>query len=131
MKTAIVHHPVFREHDTGPGHPETASRYSVVMKALKADAQLWGRLLETEARKAPRGEIQACHAPQLYKAVERAVSEGVGFLMRIPSSQCARWMPLCTEAGRLPAIDMVMKGEAANAFVPVRPPGHHATPNDR
>ena len=27
------------------------------------------------------------------------------------------------------AIDAVMQGDAANAFVPVRPPGHHATPD--
>ena len=27
------------------------------------------------------------------------------------------------------AIDVVMRGEAMNAFVPVRPPGHHATPD--
>src|SRR3954463_9694230 len=26
------------------------------------------------------------------------------------------------------AVDAVMRGEATNAFVPVRPPGHHATP---
>jgi acetoin utilization deacetylase AcuC-like enzyme len=25
------------------------------------------------------------------------------------------------------AVDLIMRGEAANAFVPVRPPGHHAT----
>src|ERR1051326_5628470 len=25
------------------------------------------------------------------------------------------------------AIDLIMKGEVDNAFVPVRPPGHHAT----
>ena len=24
MSTAIIHHPVFKEHDTGPGHPEIA-----------------------------------------------------------------------------------------------------------
>ena len=28
---------------------------------------------------------------------------------------------------RVPAVDAVMQGEAENAFVAVRPPGHHAT----
>jgi len=48
MTTAIVHHPVFREHDTGPGHPENPSRYSVVMDALRGDTELWSGLREVE-----------------------------------------------------------------------------------
>src|ERR1044071_4871258 len=80
MTTAIVHHPIFKEHDTGPGHPESPSRYSVVMEALRSDDKLWSQLVEVEAREAPRGDIQACHTPQLYKQVERVVSEGTGYL---------------------------------------------------
>jgi acetoin utilization deacetylase AcuC-like enzyme len=50
MTTAIIHHPVFQEHDTGPGHPETPSRYSVVMNALRNDPDLWSALREVKAR---------------------------------------------------------------------------------
>ena len=74
MTTAIIHHPVFREHDTGPGHPETPSRYQVVMDALKGDGELWSTLVEVQAREAARGNIQAAHSPQLYKHVERVVA---------------------------------------------------------
>src|ERR1051326_7471329 len=80
MATAILHHPVFREHDTGPGHPETPLRYQVVMDALRADGTLWSKLVEVQAREAARGDIQAAHSPQLYKHVERVVSEGIGYL---------------------------------------------------
>ena len=52
MTTAIVHHPIYKEHDTGPNHPETPARYSVVMKALRDDGALWPRLLELQAKEA-------------------------------------------------------------------------------
>src|SRR4029450_2019435 len=128
MTTAIVLHPIFKQHDTGPHHPETPSRYSVVMEALKADATLWDQLLEVEAKEATKGDIQACHTPNLYKTIEQVVREGSGYLdadtvvsMRsLDAAQYAAGAP-CQ------AIDLIMTGKASNAFVPVRPPGHHAT----
>jgi acetoin utilization deacetylase AcuC-like enzyme len=128
VTTAIVHHPIFGEHDTGPGHPETAARYSAVMDALRADTALWSRLVEIEATEAPRGDIQACHTPQLYKSVERAVKEGLGFLDGDTTVSLRSLDAAVHGAGAAcQAIDLVMRGEVSNAFVPVRPPGHHAT----
>ncbi|HEY3581757.1 MAG TPA: histone deacetylase, partial [Pyrinomonadaceae bacterium] len=128
MTTAIIHHPVFREHDTGPGHPETPSRYQVVMDALKGDAALWSTLVEVQAREAARGDIQAAHSPQLYKQVERVVAEGIGYL-DADTVVSMRSFDAARHAAGAPcqAIDLIMKGEVSNAFVPVRPPGHHAT----
>ncbi|MDQ1708348.1 MAG: hypothetical protein QOJ88_1559 [Pyrinomonadaceae bacterium] len=128
MTTAIIHHPVFKEHDTGPEHPESSSRYEVVMQALRRDTELWSSLLEVKARPAPRGDVQACHNPQLYKQIERVVSEGTGFLdsdtvVSMRSLDAA----LYGAGAACEAVDLVMRGEVANAFVPVRPPGHHAT----
>ena len=128
MATAIIHHPIFREHDTGPGHPETPSRYQVVMDALRGDAALWSSLVEVQAREAPRGDIQAAHSPQLYKQVERVVSEGIGYL-DADTIVSMRSFDAARHAAGAPcqAIDLIMKGDVRNAFVPVRPPGHHAT----
>lgn len=127
-KTAIVHHALFKDHDTGEGHPETSEQYSVVMKALRGDSSLRPSLLEIEAPSAARGVVQACHTPQHYKAVERAVSEGIGYLdadtiVSMRSMDAA----LHGAGAACRAVDAVMSGEANNAFVPVRPPGHHAT----
>jgi acetoin utilization deacetylase AcuC-like enzyme len=128
MTTAIVHHPIFEDHDTGPGHPECPSRYSTVMNALQTDRELWPRLLEIQAREAPRGDVQACHSPQLYKNVERVVSEGIGYLDADTTVSMHSLEAALRGAGAAcQAIDAVMKGKAKNAFVPVRPPGHHAT----
>ena len=129
MTTAIIHHPVFEQHDTGDGHPERPERYAVVMEALRGDEGLRGRLSEVEARPAPRGDVQACHTPQHFKHVERAVSEGLGYLdadtvVSMRSLDAA----LRAAGGACRAVDMVLKGEAQNAFLPARPPGHHSTP---
>src|SRR6202051_2354457 len=80
MPTAIGHHPVFEQHDTGPYHPERPERYRVVIDALQADAALWSDVVEIEANEARRSDIQACHTPQHFKHVEEAVREGKGFL---------------------------------------------------
>jgi acetoin utilization deacetylase AcuC-like enzyme len=128
MKTAIIHHPVYEQHDTGDNHPESPARYVAVMDALRADADLWAQLLELEAPLAPRGDVQAAHTTQHFKRVERAVSEGRGYLdadtiVSMRSLDAA----LRAAGGACRAVDAIMSGEARNAFLPVRPPGHHAT----
>ena len=129
MNTAIVHHPVFEKHDTGPGHPERPERYTVVMESLR-DSDLWSNIVEIEADQARRTEIQACHSPQHFKHVERAINEGVGYLdadttVSVYSLEAA----LRGVGAACRAIDAIMEGTVENAFVPVRPPGHHATPD--
>ena len=129
MTTAIVHHPVFEKHDTGPGHPERPERYAVVMDALRADDKLWSGVIEIEAREAKRTEIQSCHTPQHFKHVEHAVNEGIGYLDADTTVSVYSLEAALRGAGAAcRSVDAIMEGAAKNAFVPVRPPGHHATP---
>jgi acetoin utilization deacetylase AcuC-like enzyme len=130
MPTAIVHHPVFEKHDTGPGHPEKPERYRVVMDALRGDRDLWSEVVEIEASEARRGDIQACHSPQHFKHVERVVNDGSGYLDSDTTVSVYSLEAAMRGAGAAcQAIDAVISGAADNAFVPVRPPGHHATPD--
>jgi len=98
------------------------------MDALQADTELWSQLIEVEATAAPRGQVQACHTPQHFKNVERVVKEGTAFLdadtvVSLHSLDAA----LRAAGGACDAVDVVMSGKARNVFLPVRPPGHHAT----
>jgi len=128
MKTALVHHPIYQKHDTGPGHPETPMRYETVMRALRGDNKLWKDLNEITPDKASKGLIQAAHTPQHFKRVEHAFEEGMDRLdadtvISIQSFDAS----LFAAGGGIAGVDAVMRGEAKNAFVAVRPPGHHAT----
>jgi acetoin utilization deacetylase AcuC-like enzyme len=130
MTTAIVHHPIFEKHDTGPGHPERAERYGAVMEALRGDSELWSHVIEIQADQARRSDIQSVHTPQHFKHVERVVNEGTGYLDADTTVSVHSFEAALRGAGAAcQAIDAVMEHAARNAFVPVRPPGHHATPD--
>src|SRR5947207_2617059 len=121
MPTAIVHHPVFEKHDTGPHHPEMPERYRVTIDALRADHELWSNAIEIEADEARRSDIQACHTPQHFKHVEEAVREGRGYLDADTMISGASFEAAMRGAGAAcRAIDAVMDGTVQNAFVPLR-----------
>lgn len=128
MKTALIHHPIYQKHDTGFGHPETPKRYEVVMNALKSDQNFWESLLEITPTQASKGLIQAAHTPQHFKQVETAFEKGLDRLDADTTISMQSFdASLYAAGGACRAVDAVMTGEAKNAFVAVRPPGHHAT----
>lgn len=128
MTTAIVHHSIYEKHDTGPGHPEMPERYRVVVDALKADERLWNSLKEITPEKASQGVVQAAHTKEHFKRVEGAFANGLDRLDADTTISMRSFdVSLFAAGGAIAAVDAVMQGEARNAFVAVRPPGHHAT----
>ncbi len=128
MKTAIVHHSIYEKHDTGPGHPEMPERYRTVIEALKSDEPLWNSLVEITPEKASKGIVQAAHTKEHFRRVEEAFANGLDRLdMDTTISMQSFDASLYAAGGAITAVDAVMQGEADNAFVAVRPPGHHAT----
>ncbi|MEQ1642391.1 MAG: histone deacetylase [Pyrinomonadaceae bacterium] len=128
MKTAIIHHPIYEKHDTGPGHPETPQRYTAVMDVLRKDEKFWSSLVEITPEKASKGLIQAAHTPQHYKRVEGAFAHGQDRLDADTTISMKSFEAgLYAAGGAIACVDAVMQGTSDNAFVVVRPPGHHAT----
>ncbi|HQU92629.1 MAG TPA: histone deacetylase [Pyrinomonadaceae bacterium] len=128
MTTAIIHHPIYEKHDTGPGHPEMASRYRVVMDSLQKDEGLWSSLTEITPEKASQGLVQAAHTKEHFKRVEGAFANGLDRLDSDTTISMKSFdASLYAAGGAISAVDAVMSGEVRNAFAAVRPPGHHAT----
>ena len=128
MVTALVHHPIYEKHNTGPGHPETSERYRVVIDELDRDEKLMRRLVEIKPDKAQQGIIQAAHTKEHFKRVEGAFANGLHQLdADTVISMQSFDASLFAAGGAIAAVDAVLQGEAKNAFVAVRPPGHHAT----
>ena len=126
MKTALIHHPIYQKHETPTGHPETPKRYQAVMKALTSDEKLWADLTEIQAKEVSKGIIQAVHTKEHFKRVEGAFESGYAKLdadtfVSMDSFDAS----IYAAGGACQAVDAVMKGEAKNAFVAARPPGHH------
>ena len=110
----------------GEGHPERPDRYRAVEQALEAEAF---QLLAREAAPRATSELLTRVHPLAYvEAIERAApARG-----RVRIDQDTAMSPGTYEAalraagGAAYAVDEVMTARAANAFVAMRPPGHHA-----
>jgi acetoin utilization deacetylase AcuC-like enzyme len=127
MATLLLHHPAFADHRTAPGHPERPDRYRAVAAALSRPQ--FDTLVREEAEPADLAATRYVHSNRYVDALEAARPEdGYVYLdggdtMMEPST----WQTALRGVGAtLQAVDRVLAGDAQNAFVASRPPGHHA-----
>ncbi|HUU31762.1 MAG TPA: histone deacetylase [Phycisphaerae bacterium] len=128
--TAILYAQIFKQHDTGPGHPESPARCDAVMHGLER-AGLKERLLALAPRMAGDDEILTCHTESYLRTVRHDVESGAANLSTGDTAVSTRSFEaaLYAAGGVLEAVDAVVARRAKNAFCAVRPPGHHATPD--
>lgn len=128
MKTALIYHPIFLQHDTGPHHPERASRLQSILRKLKKTG-LIDKLTLVEPQQASVDDIALVHPEDYVMSIKRSCAAGGGSLDpdTVVSKDSYEAALFATGAMKT-AADLVFKGEADNAFCMVRPPGHHARP---
>jgi acetoin utilization deacetylase AcuC-like enzyme len=128
MSTLLLSHPACLNHLTPLGHPERPDRLRAVEQALEDER--FQTLAREEAPRAPFEIIALCHPMDYIESIRNASpGEGEGMVrldadttMSAGSFEAA----LRGAGGAMRAVDEVMNQKAANAFVAVRPPGHHA-----
>src|SRR5262245_49369408 len=126
--TALLLDPLYKEHDPGPGHPEQPARYDAVTKALQ---DLAPRMERIKRRVANEDEIALCHGRAYIAKARREIAAGARELSTGDTNVGPRTWDVAVEAvgGVLNAVDTVVAGKTKRAFCAVRPPGHHARPD--
>jgi acetoin utilization deacetylase AcuC-like enzyme len=126
MSTLLLSHPACLDHLTPLGHPERPDRLRAIEQALE-DEQFQA-LAREEAPMAAAEIIALCHPMDYIETIRNASpDEGMVRLDADTSMSPGSFeAALRAAGGGVKAVDEVMTGKAVNAFVAVRPPGHHA-----
>ena len=129
MKTGLITSDSFKNHDTGPGHPEQIERISVIndnFRKLNNQNLFWKKptIITDEI-------IKETHDANYLNLVKKSFpSKGFhsldGDTIISPGSKEATFD---AASSIVTAIDGVQNKEFKNAFCAVRPPGHHAEKN--
>ena len=127
MTVAFVTNPNHYQHFT-TGHPESPERLEVVL-ALLRESGLRERLPEIEPREATDEELSWVHPPQFLEELRRVCADGPGMIDIDTYVQPESYNIALTAAGStIAATEAVLAGNVDSAFCAVRPPGHHAGP---
>lgn len=126
MTTLLLSHDSGLRHATPAGHPERADRLRAITAVLE-DEQ-FSALAREAAPEADLEPILRVHPAQYVEALREAVpAQGLVRIDADTSLSSGSWEPILRAAGgAVRATEEVMEGKVANAFVAMRPPGHHA-----
>jgi len=130
MSTWLISHSACLAHDTGDGHPERSARLSAVLSAL--DTEAFSTLKRHQAQQAPRSALEWVHEADYIDAVLAAIpTSGHAYLNAdtVVSSASSEAALRAAGAG-IQAIDAIASAQARRVFCAVRPPGHHAEPDE-
>jgi acetoin utilization deacetylase AcuC-like enzyme len=126
MTTLLLTHRASLDHLTPPGHPERPDRIRAVDQVLGESR--FDKLVREEAPEGTLDLVRLCHDEHYVEELRRiAPDKGLIYLDGDTSMSPGTWETVMRSVGgAVAATDAVMSGAADNAFVAMRPPGHHA-----
>ena len=126
MTTLLLSHPACLDHLNPMGHPERPDRIRAIERALEHEK--FQGLAREQAPMASLEMIALAHPLDYVEQVrEAAPKEGMVRLDADTTMSPGTFEAVMRAAGgAVQAVDEVMTGKVANAFVATRPPGHHA-----
>ena len=125
-RTLLLTHSAGLGHDMGRGHPERPDRLRAVERVLENER--FQTLVREQAPFGERAAVIRVHPEDYFDAIERAApKEGIVQLDADTAMSPGTWAAVMhAVGGATRAVDEVMTGKVDNAFVAMRPPGHHA-----
>jgi len=126
MTTLLLTHPACLEHVTPPGHPERSDRLRAIYQVLGEER--FKSLVRGEAPEGSLDLVLLCHSePYVTELRHIAPTSGMVYIDGDTSMSSGTWEAVMRGVGgAVAATDAVMSGAHHNAFVAIRPPGHHA-----
>jgi len=124
--TLLLTHPAFLDHLTAPDHPERPDRLRAIAEVLAQSR--FDKLTRDEAPEGTLDLAKLCHSEKYVEALRKvAPTSGTVYLDGDTSMSPGTWEAVMRGVGgAVAATDAVMSGGHRNAFLAVRPPGHHA-----
>lgn len=127
--TALLTHKICQLHDMGRAHPESPTRLATIMNYLQKTGRLDSLDVVEATRCVDDNAFTRAHNKKLWEAIisKAPVTGLAGFDNE--TQMCPHTLDAIRYAagGTIDAVDRIITGVNKNAFVAVRPPGHHAT----
>ena len=124
--TLLLTHKAFLDHLTPAGHPERPDRLRAIDQVLAQDK--FNALTRDIAPEGNLDQVTLCHGEHYVTELRHiAPTSGTIYVDGDTSMSPGTWEAVMRGVGgAVSATDAVMSGTHPNAFVAVRPPGHHA-----
>jgi len=126
MTTRLYTHPLCVEHLTPPGHPERPDRIRALDEVFAKPE--FDALERIEAPIGDAAYYELAHPKDFLEKIESKIpTEGLTVVDADTSASPKSWEVVKRVTGAsMDAVDSVFEGTCDNAFVSMRPPGHHA-----